>query len=153
MASTRSFTLQRIGQTAYGAQTMRGGVTGGIRVVGLPELIAKLKLVGQVAQRDLGLILYRGAQTSKTAAQAAAPVKTGVLKRGHRLEKAGPYTWNLVVDTEEAGRSYAGYQEFGYHDRGGNWHEGRGFVRAGVAEGNAQVQGELVALARKLEML
>lgn len=151
---TRKFTLGNIGVTRTGATTMRGGAVGGVRVYGIQEAIAKLRLVDQTVSRDLGLIMFRGANFIKATSQELAPMKTGALKRSHFVEKKAPYVYNIVADTSrETDRSYAGYQEFGWHDRGGNWHEGQGFMRRAVAAGNAKVIGELNLLARKLELL
>lgn len=160
MAIARGFTLPRIGRTRTGAETMAGGVSAGVRVVGAKELVLKLRAVGQLAQRDMGLILYQAAKTTKETSQTLAPVNKresptrGALKRGHIMEKAASYTWNVWVDTaSETGRDYAGYQEFGYHDRGGNWHEGRYFMRRGTAAGTQVAKKGLAVLARKLEAL
>lgn len=158
--NTRKFTLGNIGSTRTGAVTMRGGLVAGVRVYGVQEAIAKLRLVDQTVRRDLGLMVFRNAHFVKNTSQELAPInKTssptrGALKRGHFVEKKAPYTYTVVVDTaREAGRSYAGYQEFGYHDRGGNWHEGRGFMRTATATGQAKLKADLSMLARKLELL
>lgn len=152
MATVRGFTLPRIGTARAGALTNKSGVGAGIRIVGDDALILRLRTMGQIAQREMGLILYQASKVIKDTSRDLAPEKTGALKRGHIMEKAGPYTYNVWADTHsETGRDYGGYQEFGYHDRGGNWHEGRRFMRRGTAAGTQVARAKLVALARKLE--
>lgn len=160
MAKIRSFSLATKGVTRTGADTMQGRLIGGIRVYGIPELQAKLRMVDQVIYRDLGLIMYRNAQFIKTRSVARAPINKrqsptrGALKRSHYVEKKAPYTYNIVADTsEETGRDYAGYQEHGFHDRGGNWHPGRKFMVEALREGRQEAQTALGRLARKIELL
>lgn len=161
MARARGFTLGRIGIARAGAQTPVSAAHAGIRIVGKEALIAKFRAIDNMAQLRLGQIMRRGAMTLKKTSQANAPINKrresptrGALKAGHHVAKVAPYTWTVWVDTaSETGRDYAGYQEFGYYDRGGNWHEGRGFMRAANAVATAQTNAELAVLARQLERL
>jgi hypothetical protein len=156
MANLKTFTLSTASQTGTrtGALTMRGGVRAG--VYGTKAALAKLKLIEQTAYRDLGLILYRAAKQGEQVAKANAPIgDTGILQRSIHLEKKGPYLYQIVASTQDEGadREYAGYQEFGWTDRGGIWHEGRGFMRAGVQEARDSASKGIALLRLKLEAL
>lgn len=101
----------------------RGGVTSSVKLVGVPQLLAKLRAVNTICAAELGLLTMGVADKVYKEALENVPTVTGNLKTGIKLEKGGvAYNWTVsassVAGTDPAGvgknkKEYAGFVEFG----------------------------------------
>lgn len=112
---------------------MARGIRAGMRLIGVPAAIRKLKLVGSVAGRDLGLIVLRSAYSIRDEAReivhsrtnpwggASEPYQyTDNLKNGIQVERGGRaglgvYTQMVSASSRAGGadREYASFEEEG----------------------------------------
>jgi HK97 gp10 family phage protein len=99
-----------------------GGVSSGVTIVGIPQLLAKLAAVQNVARLELGLLTRGAAFHMFELAQQKVPFVTGNLKSGITIEKGGPYAWSVSASSQAGSdpagvgknqKEYAGYVEFG----------------------------------------
>lgn len=139
------------------ASLIGGGVLGsraGVRVLGLPEAVAKLRGVDSVVRLELGLTMARAAKFMQATAQSLAPYETGNLKSGIKTNKMGPYEHDVTASSldgtndEKNGKEYAGFVENGTSVMEGSYFMTRAFDHTVPI-----VQAEIYALARKIELL
>lgn len=137
-----------------------------VKIVGVPQAIAKLRLLGSVAARDTGLIVFRAAQRTKTRAQeivhsSGNPYSTdyaytnalrdGIkLAAGGRAGGLGSYTQMVTASSTDGGadREYAAFEEFGTYKA-----PAHPYLQPAAAEQGAVMAAELRALAYRLERL
>lgn len=141
-----------------------GSLRGGIKVLGVPQAIRKLKLVGSVAGRDTGYIVYSTAQAIERLAQeivhspshpGPAGPGEGHLQQGIKAHKVGLYDWAVTASSKDGGADdeYAGYEEFGAHTQDGAPYGGHPYLRPAFAASVPRAKVKLKALALKLERL
>lgn len=141
-----------------------GAVRGGVRVLGVRNAIRKFHLVGSVAGRDTGYIVYSTALAIQKMAQeivhspshpGPAGPGEGHLQRGIRATKVGFYDWIVTASSVDGGadKEYAGYEEFGAHTEAGASYGGHPFLRPAFAANMPRAKIKMVALARRLERL
>jgi hypothetical protein len=141
-----------------------GGISTNVKVIGVPNAIRKLKLVGSVAGRDTGYIIYTTALGIQELAQdivhspshpGPAGPGEGHLQKGIRAIKVGKYDWIVTASSVEGGADdeYAGYEEFGATTKGGAPYGGHPYMRPAAAAALPNARLKLAALARKLERL
>jgi HK97 gp10 family phage protein len=100
-----------------------GGVVSTVRIVGIPALLAKLRLVGTIASAEMGLLTRGAAMHAYGLALAKVPTITGNLRSGIAVEKLpASYAWGVsassVAGSDPGGlgknqKEYAGFVEFG----------------------------------------
>lgn len=141
-----------------------GRIAGGVKVLGVPRAIGKLKLVGQVAGRETGRITYVTAIGIQKSAQefvhspshpGPAGPGEGHLQKGIKATKAGRYNWVVTASSVDGGadKEYAGYEEFGAHTEAGAPYGGHPYMRPAFAAQVPQARAKMHVLARKLESL
>lgn len=130
------------------------GVTSGVKVIGVPQALAKLKGVESVVRLDLGLLMLGAAKHMEERAKEYAPVITGNLRSGIQSKKIGSYTYEVTASTEEGEIQSKNYYEYADFVEFGTAHmEGRFFMTRAFQEVKPLVALELVGIARKLERL
>jgi hypothetical protein len=90
------------------------------------------KTLPENAERAMDKALNAGVRKAKSL----APVKTGKLKKsikkGRLVRGTGRISGTFTAYAEnKSGKDYSQYQEGGFTDRAGNWHEGKRFMLAG----------------------
>lgn len=148
--STLFRTVAVSGATRAGGISSAAGARSTVKIYGVPEALAKLVQVRQVVYRDIGLIIYRGAQNTVKIAKTKITPHSGNLQKGIKAEKRGAYTWAITASSVDGGsnREYAGYVEFGTSKM-----TPRPYLRPALAESRKGVVRDLNLLARKLEVL
>lgn len=133
-----------------------GGVVSNVRIVGIPQLIAKLNLVANIARLEMGLTCSGAAHHMEALAKAKVPVVTGNLQSGIKTTKgAGPYNYEVSASSLEgnvAGKNtkeYAGYVEFGWSGHPTPEH----FMTSAYEETRPIVYSDLQIIAAKLMRL
>lgn len=131
--------------------TSGAGAFGTVQVLGVPAAIAKFKLVGSVAGRETGLIVYRSAFETAALARSTVHVVSGHLQRGIQAVKLGTYSWAVSASSVDGGadKEYAAYEEFGWSGLPG----GHPYLRPAFAVQQGAVRVKLELLARRLEAL
>jgi len=134
-----------------------GGVSSGVTIVGIPQLLAKLGLVQKVARLELGLLARGAAFHMFQLAQQKVPVITGNLKSGIAIEKGGPYAWSVSASSQAGSdpagtgknqKEYAGLVEFG-----SSHNVPRFFMTESYRETQPIVASDLQLIAAKLMRL
>jgi HK97 gp10 family phage protein len=137
------------------SQKVIGG--GGVQVVGVPELIAKLNAMNTIARVEVGYMMSQAAAFITMAAIDFAPERTGNLKTSIQPAKIGPYTWVIVADTttgsDPGQESKNSYEYAGYVEYGTSRTPAQPFMAPAVQLGNAEVAASLAALASRLNRL
>lgn len=133
-----------------------GGVAGGVKVLGIPELISSLGKVSTVARLRLGAVVAGGAIHMKALAVGYCPAVTGNLRSGIKLAKgAGPYTYEVTASSldgdiaEKNKKEYAGFVENGWTGHP----QGAFFMRRAFQETHPIILAELAAVAAELRRL
>jgi hypothetical protein len=96
-----------------------GPVSGGVKVLGLPQAIAKLEGVGRICRITLGIITREFAEHTADRAKGNIHNITGNLKSGTYATQTGPYLWQVVSSSMEGTvdgkneKEYASWVEFG----------------------------------------
>lgn len=139
-----------------GGAVVRGGRvgTGGIsvRILGIPELIAKLTAINRIARIGLGQLNHETADNVVKAAQGNIHSITGNLASGVKAEQSGPYNWNVTASSRDGNvgekntKEYAGYVEYGTSKM-----SARPYLRPAVQQARPGVIAGLTALARWIE--
>ena len=145
-----------LGRTVTGAPKFvtGGSVRGTMRVYGVKEAIARMKLVGRVAGLETGGLVYRKAQRTRTLAQEYCPVITGNLKTGIKISKISLYGWAVTASSmdgdnaEKNKKEYAAYPEFG-----SSHNEPKFYMTRAFNDEVSTLRAELRGLAKSLEMI
>lgn len=136
-------------------QTSGFGISANVRVVGIPQLLAKLRLVGSVARLELGLMNAGAAQMMFRLAQAYCPVRTGNLRSGIKVGKLGSYSWQVSAASTDGGvggknnKEYAAFVENGWSGHP----QGAFFMRRAWDETSVVARSDLQIIARKIQSL
>ncbi len=142
----------------FGKAGGSGGVRANVRVIGIPQALAKLKGIDSVVRLDLGLLMAGAAAFVERKGTEYAPEDTGNLKSGIKANKLASYTYEVIASTEEGGVSsknwyeYAPFQEFGYTANGRHM-PGRFFMTRAFEDVKPLVAVELEGIARKISRL
>lgn len=97
----------------------RGGVLGGVQVLGVREAIAALVGAGRIARISVGLLVHNSAESMAQRARDNIHDISGNLSSGTRAEQTGPYQWSVISSSlegdvsEKNEKEYAGFVEFG----------------------------------------
>lgn len=130
----------------------QSGLSTTVKIYGVRVALAKLRLVGQIAYRDMGLITYRGAKAvERKAKENIHPHRnSGNLEEGIRASKIGPYDWRVTASSRDGGsdREYAAHVEYGTR-----FMSAIPYMRPAVDQARPETQLMLSVLAAKLERL
>lgn len=131
---------------------------GNIKVYGVQDMIAKLKLVGSRAGLEVGNLTYRAAGEMYRAAVTYVPTITTNLQTGIKGPvKVGKYDWIVTVasmdGTDPKGKNknqkeYAHFVEFGTSKM-----TGRYFMAAAAADAEAFIRINMPFIAQRIQRL
>lgn len=136
-----------------------GGVTSGIRVIGVPQAIAALRGAEAYLRLEMGLAVFQGAEQMERLAKAYVGKETGNLESGIQMQKVGFYTYEVVASSrlgdngDKNWYEYAPFHEFGWTDAGGGHHPGRFFMTRAYSETRPGVQARVAAMALAVQRL
>lgn len=131
-----------------------GGVGSGVKIIGIPEAVAKLRGVDGYVRLQLGGLAFNAAANMVNRAKENVGKETGNLESGIGMHKVGSYSYEVTAasmdgDVEEKNwYEYAPFVEYGTSNM-----EGQFFMTRAFADIQPLVNAELKALALKLERL
>lgn len=118
-------------------------------IKGLSNLLYACKDVASNYSSIQTQTLEETANAIISEARPVTPVDTGRLKSDYHVSEMTSNTITVVTDpTDDRGRNYAAAQEYGWHDRGGRFHQGRFFMDHGVKTGGSKVEEILLDKVR-----
>ncbi len=132
----------------------RGPATSNVRVLGVPQAIAKLEAVKNYARLELGYTAFATAAIVETKAKEYVPVITGNLRSGIHTNHVGPYAYEVTASSlagdvaEKNTKEYAGFVEFGTSKMAP-----RLFLTRAYRDGYPYAVGRLKALAARIETM
>lgn len=140
------------GGAVRGGRVGTGGIS--VRIIGVPELIAKLTAINRVARIGLGKLNHEAANGIVERAQAGVNSITGNLASGIKATQSGPYSWEVTASSrdgnvgEKNSKEYAGYVEYGTSKM-----SARPYLRPAVTGARPVIVAGLTAIARWIEAL
>jgi HK97 gp10 family phage protein len=145
---------------AIGRRGGTGGFASNVRIIGIPQAIAKLTGVDSVVRLNLGQIAAGASilieRRAKEIVQAEAH-RTGNLESGIHRERVGPYAHIVVASSmdgsDPGGEGKSSYEYAPFVETGTSKMKGIHFMQRAYAEASPLVAVELRALAAKLERL
>jgi len=132
------------------------GVASKVRVLGLPQALAKLKGVDSVVRLDLGLAMKGAAEfMERKAKENLAPHRvTGNLEQGIKTQKVASYSYNVTASSMDGSVAEKNWYEYAdFVEEGTSFMEGVHFMRDAYEDVKPLIAIELQAIARKLERL
>lgn len=131
-----------------------GNITGGVRVYGVTEALAKLKGVDSVVRLNLGAMLSQAATFVEARAKSYVPVLTGNLQSGIQKQRVASYTWDVTASSQDGGNSDKNWYEYAPFVEGGTSKmAGSFFMARAFDEVKPLVAVELKAMAARLQRL
>lgn len=127
------------------------GIGGGVQVIGVDELIAKLIRMRAFARLETGYLTMRAAIMVQQEAKSRVPIESGNLQSGIGIGKLGSYTWEVSAAStagsvpEKNNKEYAAFVEFGTSKMAA-----RPFMRPAYAAVLPLVNAQLKALGERL---
>lgn len=156
MANPIHATVRRTGGS-IGRGGGAGAVRGGVRIYGLPELIAKMNAVDSITRVRVGAMLSAAAVHTQTLAKQYVPKRTTNLETGIIATKLASYTWNVSassMDGSDPGGEYKNDYEYApFVEYGTSNMEGSFFMTRAFQETKPLVAVELQALAKAIERI
>lgn len=135
---------------AFGTGVARSNV----KIIGIPEAVAKLRGVDSVVRLNLGQLTAAMAIHMEAEAKDLVPVITGNLRSGISTRRVGPYSHEVTASSlagevpEKNGKEYANFV-----NNGTSKMAPRRFMETAAARTRPLANAELLLLARKIEHL
>lgn len=137
-----------------------GGVGASVKVMGVPQALAKMTAVSSVVRLNFGQIVSGASILIERRAKeivSSEASRTGNLGSGIHRERVGPYSWTVVASSmdgsDPGGEGKNAYEYAPYVESGTSKMPGIHFMQRAYAEAMPLIAVELKALAKKLEML
>jgi HK97 gp10 family phage protein len=127
------------------------GVGGGVRVLGVPEAIAKLRGVDSVVRLRLGAMMAGAAIHLQAAAKGNIHNVSGNLGEGVQVQKLASYTWDVSASSLQGSVPYKNSKEYApFVEFGTSKMEPRFFFSRAVDQTIPLVEAELQLLAAQI---
>ena len=134
-----------------------GGVLSQVKVLGVSEAIAKLAAVDAKVKFELGALMYQTARSMGARAKENCPVITGNLKSSIKVQKAGPYSWEVSASsldgTDPGGDGKNTYEYADFVEFGTSKMFGRHFMEQAYHDVLPVAQAGVAAIAARIELL
>lgn len=136
----------------------RGGGSGAIRsqvrILGIPQAIAKLRGVDSVVRLDLGLIMKGAAEFVEKRAKGYVPKITHNLESGIKTRKVASYSYDVTASSRDGDKTSKNWYEYApFVEKGTSHMAGRFFMARAYEDVKPVVNAELAVLANKLTRL
>lgn len=135
-----------------------GGVRSGVKIIGIPEAVAKLVNADKVIRLELGALVADAALNMEREAKANINSITGNLEAGTYAQKVGSYSWEVVSSSlegdnpEKNGKQYAAFVEYGTSTTGTSY-PSFAYMRRAYNDVQPLVNAELKILAARISTL